>query len=124
MIDVGKALVAAGPPGGRPPIPTTLSAAEMTGIHRQARGAPPETPRVRPAIVVNDPALSASQPENDLAASTLNALGPRGRGAATPLANPVATLTAHRAAQLLVSGWTAPSPTATRSPSARCSAAT
>ena len=110
VIDVGKALVAAGAGDRTAAIPTTLSAAEMTGIHRQARGAPPDTPRVRPAIVVNDPALSASQPEDELAASTLNALGHAVEGPLTPLANPVATLTAHRAAQLLVSGWAGPEP--------------
>jgi alcohol dehydrogenase class IV len=110
VIDVGKALVAAGAGERAAALPTTLSAAEMTGIHRQARGMPPDTPRVRPAIVLNDPALSASQPAEELAASTLNALGHAVEGPLTPLANPVATLTAHRAAQLLVAGWSSGEP--------------
>src|SRR5512143_3954341 len=74
VIDVAKALAAADPPRTVVAIPTTLSAAEMTGSHRHARGVAPETPRVRPAVVVNDPALSASQPTHGLAASSANAL--------------------------------------------------
>ena len=55
-------------------IPTTLSAAEMTGSHRHARGVDPSTSRVRPRIVINDPALSASQPDHELAARALAAI--------------------------------------------------
>jgi len=50
-------------------VPTTLSAAEMTRGHRRARGTPQDAPGVRPAIVINDPAFGASQPEPGLAAS-------------------------------------------------------
>src|SRR3954468_4414002 len=63
VIDVAKALAAADPPRRAAAIPTTLSAAEMTSLHRHAEGVPLETPRVRAAIVLNDPELSASQPE-------------------------------------------------------------
>ena len=52
----------------------------MTAVHRRAAGADGSLPGVRPAIVVNDPALSASQPATALAASAANALGPRRRG--------------------------------------------
>src|SRR4051812_38564658 len=70
VIDVTKALAAAaGPPVRAAAIPTTLSAAEMSHGHRHARGVDASTPNVRPAIVINDPALSASQPEPELAAS-------------------------------------------------------
>src|SRR5438270_7673971 len=62
VIDVAKALAAARPPRRVAAVPTTLSAAEMTRGHRRAKGTPQNVPGVRPAIVPNDPALSASQP--------------------------------------------------------------
>jgi alcohol dehydrogenase class IV len=104
VIDVAKALAAADPPRRVAAIPTTLSAAEMTAVHRHAAGVAPETARVRPAIVVNDPALSASQPPPALAASAANALGHALEAPLTTLANPVATLAANAAARLLADG--------------------
>jgi alcohol dehydrogenase class IV len=100
VVDVGKALAAARGASAAA-IPTTLSAAEMTGGHRHARGVDPATRRVRPRIVLNDPALSASQPDHDLAASAANALGHAIEGPLTPRASPVPVLTAHEAARLL-----------------------
>jgi alcohol dehydrogenase class IV len=100
VVDTAKALAAARPGRRAAAIPTTLSAAEMTAVHRHARGVPAGTPRVRPAIVVNDPALSGSQPPQGLAASAGNALGHAVDGAATTLASPVPTLAAHEAARL------------------------
>ena len=76
VVDTAKALAAAS--GGTQvamAVPTTLSGAEMTRIHRRARGADQRAPTVRARVVVNDPALSASQPPAELAASALNALG-------------------------------------------------
>jgi alcohol dehydrogenase class IV len=105
VIDVAKALAAADPPRRVAAIPTTLSGAEMTAIHRQAAGAPAATRGVRPAIVINDPALSASQPLAELAASAANALGHAAEGPLTPLANPVATLAALEAARLLAEAF-------------------
>src|SRR5438309_7309695 len=69
VIDVAKALAAADPPRRVAAIPTTLSGAEMTPIHRHASGVSADTPRVRPAIVLTDPALAASQPAAALAQS-------------------------------------------------------
>jgi alcohol dehydrogenase class IV len=86
-------------------IPTTLSGAEMTRGHRQAIGAPDGTQGVRPAVVVNDPLLSASQPEAELAASSLNALGHAVEGPCTPRVNPVATLAALESARLLTGAF-------------------
>ena len=86
-------------------VPTTLSGAEMTRGHRHARGVDESVPRVRPAVVVFDPALAASQPEHELAASSLNALGHAVEGPCTVQANPVATLAAHEAARLIAEGW-------------------
>jgi alcohol dehydrogenase class IV len=103
VVDVAKALAAA-MGGGRTrvaAIPTTLSAAEMTRIHRHATGVAPDAPRVRPALVVNDPALSASLPEAELAASAANALGHAIDGAATTAASPVPSLAAAEAVRLL-----------------------
>jgi alcohol dehydrogenase class IV len=104
VVDVAKAVAAA--LGVRAmAIPTTLSGAEMTRGHRHAAGVAEDTPRVRCAVVVYDPALAASQPEGDLAASALNALGHAAEGPCTPRANPVSTLAALEAARLLVGAW-------------------
>jgi len=101
VVDVTKALAAAaGPPTKAAAIPTTLSAAEMTKGHRQATGAAPGTPNVRPAIVINDPDLSASQPLADLAASAANSLAHAVEGAVTVNASPVPVLAGHEAVRL------------------------
>jgi alcohol dehydrogenase class IV len=102
VIDTAKALAAAS--GGSQvamAVPTTLSGAEMTRIHRRAAGADQRAPTGRPRVVVNDPALSASQPVPELAASALNALSHAAEGPCTPMANPVATLAAHDGARLV-----------------------
>jgi alcohol dehydrogenase class IV len=104
VIDVAKAIAAARPVGARPrvaAVPTTLSAAEMTAIHRRAAGADASLPGVRPAIVVNDPALSASQPPAALAASAANALGHAVEGPATTRATPIPALAGREAARLI-----------------------
>jgi alcohol dehydrogenase class IV len=107
VIDVTKALAAAGGVAAMA-IPTTLSGAEMTRGHRHARGVHPSTPRVRPSVVVSDPALAASLPEEELAASALNALGHAVEAPCTTRANPVSTLAAHEAARLLHSAFARP----------------
>jgi alcohol dehydrogenase class IV len=101
VIDTAKALAAADPPRRVAAIPTTLSGAEMTAIHRHATGVGPETPRIRPALVICDPALAASQPPPEMAQSAANALGHAVEGPLTPLRNPVAALVALEAARLL-----------------------
>jgi alcohol dehydrogenase class IV len=104
VIDVAKALAAARPVGSRPrvaAVPTTLSAAEMTAIHRRAAGADASLPGVRPAIVVNDPALSAAPPDAALAASAANALGHAAEGPATTRTSPVPALAGREAARLI-----------------------
>ena len=99
VIDVTKSLAAARG-ADVAAIPTTLSAAEMSKGHRQAAGAPRGTPNVRPAIVINDPDLSASQPEPELAASAANSLAHAVEGAVTTAASPVPVLAAHEAIRL------------------------
>jgi alcohol dehydrogenase class IV len=100
VVDVAKALAAARGTEAAA-IPTTLSAAEMTRGHRHARGVDANTPRVRPRVVINDPDVSASQPDHDLAASAANALGHAIEGALTPQTSPVPILAAREAARLL-----------------------
>lgn len=111
VIDTAKALAAAaGEGGGRSPrvaaVPTTLSGAEMTAVHRSAAGVNPGAHRVRPALVLNVPGLSASQPDAELVASALNALGHAAEAPLTPMANPVSTLAALDAARRLVRALT------------------
>jgi alcohol dehydrogenase class IV len=104
VVDCAKAIAAARAPGERPPVaavPTTLSAAEMTSVHRRATGADGSLPGVRPARVVNDPALSASQPLVELAASAANALAHAAEGPATRRASPVPALVGREAARLI-----------------------
>jgi alcohol dehydrogenase class IV len=111
VIDVAKAVAAALGGGARAlAIPTTLSGAEMTRGHRHAEGVDEATPRVRCAVVVYDPALAASQPEPELAASALNALGHAVEGPCTVRSNPVATLAAHDAARRLVGAFAGAEP--------------
>jgi alcohol dehydrogenase class IV len=102
VVDVAKALAAAAPPTRVAAIPTTLSGADMTWLHRMIPGVPPGTAHVRPSIVLHDPALSTSQPVADLAASAMNALAHALEAPLTRSANPVATLAAHAGARMLV----------------------
>jgi alcohol dehydrogenase class IV len=106
VIDVAKSLASAR--GVRAmAVPTTLSGAEMTRSHRRSATAA-DAPTVRPAVVVCDPALAASQPEAELAASALNALGHAFEAPCTTRANPVSTLVAHEAARLLHDAFARP----------------
>src|SRR4051794_13847635 len=102
VIDTAKAI--AGADGLQcAAVPTTLSGAELTRFPRVPAGA--ESPRfTRPSLVVGDPALMASQPMPGLAASALNALAHAVEALYTPLANPVASMAALRAAHLIANG--------------------
>lgn len=106
VVDTAKAIAAADPPKRVVAIPTTLSGAEMTNVHMHAAGVAPGTPRVRPAIVLNDPALCASQPLASLAQSAANALGHAADGPMTPLQSTVTTLAALQAAHLISEAFT------------------
>jgi alcohol dehydrogenase class IV len=55
--------------------------------------------------VINDPALSASQPLGELAASAGNALGHVAEGLVTPLRNPVTSLAALESARLMAAAF-------------------
>jgi maleylacetate reductase len=99
VVDTAKAI--AGAVGARcGAIPTTLSGAEMTPFHRTPVGV--EGARlVRPALVLADPELMTSAPPETVAASAMNALAHAMEALYTPLANPVASMAALRAASLL-----------------------
>jgi alcohol dehydrogenase class IV len=102
VIDSAKAI--AGADGLRcAAIPTTLSGAELTRIHRMPAGVE-RFNLVRPSLVVADPALTASQPMPELAASAMNALGHAIEALYTPFANPIASLAGLKAAELIAAG--------------------
>jgi alcohol dehydrogenase class IV len=83
-------------------IPTTMSGAEMTGIHRLPAGAEDRVRSlVRPALVIADPEPMTSAPEPELRASSMNALAHGADSLYTPFANPVSRMTALRGAELI-----------------------
>ena len=110
VIDIAKALAAADPPREVVAIPTSLSGAEMTRVHRHAQGVPADVPRVRPHVVINDPALSASLPPDALAAGSANALAHATVGLLSDRATPIGRAVAHEAITQLVTGWSQPDP--------------
>lgn len=85
-------------------IPTTMSGAEMTGIHRLPAGAESQVRAlVRPSLVIADPEAMTSAPEPELRASSMNALAHGADSLYTPFANPVSQMTALRGAGLIAS---------------------
>ena len=102
VIDSAKAIAAVR--GGRvAALPTTLSGAEMTQIHKLPNGH--EADRLhRPALVFADPHAMTGLPERELRASAMNALAHGADSLYTPLANPVSRLTALEGARLIALG--------------------
>lgn len=100
-IDTAKAIAAIS--GARvAAIPTTLSGAEMTGIHRLPAGAESRARTlVRPEVVIADPEAMTSLPEKRLRGSAMNALAHGADSLYTPFANPVSRMTALRGAKLI-----------------------
>jgi alcohol dehydrogenase class IV len=84
-------------------VPTTLSGAPMTKIHRMPAGVDSWN-LVRPSLVIADPDLMASQDPQPRAASAMNALAHAAEALYGPLANPVAEMAALRAAEHLARG--------------------
>jgi alcohol dehydrogenase class IV len=100
VIDVAKAIAAV--KGSRvAALPTTLSGAEMTRIHRLPEGHEAPAGLVRPEVVLADPPLMVGLPEEHLRASAMNALAHGADSLYTPLANPVSEMTALRGAKLI-----------------------
>jgi alcohol dehydrogenase class IV len=102
VVDSAKAIAGA---DGLPcaAVPTTLSGAELTRIHRMPAGVDQFT-LVRPSLVIADPALMASAPMPGLAASAMNSLGHAAEALYHPLANPVTDAAALEAARLISDG--------------------
>jgi alcohol dehydrogenase class IV len=98
VIDTAKAIAGAGE-GRCAAIPTTLSGAPMTPFHRLPAGVDGAR-MVRPALVIAEPRLMASQSGPQRAGSAMNALAHAMESLYAPLANPVAELAALRAAEL------------------------
>ncbi len=99
VIDTAKAIAAAR--GGKVcAIPTTLSGAEMTQVHRLPPGHEGRA-LIRPRLVIADPDAMTSQPEDELRASAMNALAHGADSLYTPLANPVSEMAALRGAALI-----------------------
>jgi alcohol dehydrogenase class IV len=100
-IDTAKAVAAVS--GDRvAAIPTTLSGAEITGIHRLPAGAEARVrSMVRPELAIADPEAMTSQPERALRASAMNSLAHGADSLYTPFANPVSLMTALRGAELI-----------------------
>jgi len=100
-IDVAKAVASVG--GARvAAVPTTMSGAEMTGIHRLPAGSESRVgSMVRPSLVVADPVAMTSQAEPALRASSMNALAHGADSLYTPFANPVSQMSALHGAELI-----------------------
>jgi alcohol dehydrogenase class IV len=108
VIDTAKAVAAVS--GARvAAIPTTLSGAEMTGIHRLPAGAESRVRgMVRPDLAIADPEAMTSLAEGALRASAMNALAHGADSLYTPFANPVSQLTALRGAELIAASLDEP----------------
>jgi alcohol dehydrogenase class IV len=101
VIDVAKA-VAAVTGAAVAAIPTTLSGAEMTGIHRLPAGSEQQAKGlVRPELVIADLEAMTAQPEGELRASAMNALAHGADSLYTPFANPVSRMCALEGARLI-----------------------
>ena len=101
VVDVAKA-VASVSGAAVVAIPTTMSGAEMTGSHRLPAGAEDRVRgSVRPRLVIADPEAMTSQPEEQLRASSMNALAHGADTLYLPLSNPVSEMTALRGAELI-----------------------
>jgi alcohol dehydrogenase class IV len=101
VIDVAKA-VASVTGAHVVAIPTTMSGAEMTAIHRLPAGAEGRVlGMVRPRLVIADPGAMTSQPGPQLRASSMNALAHGADSLYTPFANPVSVMVALRGAGLI-----------------------
>lgn len=101
VIDTAKAIAAVR--GGEvAAVPTTMSGAEMTAIHRLPAGHKGAA-GVRPVLVLADPALMAGAPEAELRASSMNALAHGADSIYTPLADELSRGSALKGAGLIAS---------------------
>jgi maleylacetate reductase len=114
VIDTAKALASVSG-ASVAAIPTTLSGAEMTGIHRIPAGAEGRVNAlVRPSLVLAEPEAMTGREESKLRASAMNALAHGADSLYTPAANPVSRFTALRGAELIASALDQPRETRDR----------
>jgi alcohol dehydrogenase class IV len=108
VVDVAKAVASVS--GARvAAIPTTLSGAEMTGIHRLPAGAETRVRgMVRPQLAIADPEAMTGLAEPALRASAMNGLAHGADSLYTPFANPVSLMTALRGAELIAASLDEP----------------
>jgi alcohol dehydrogenase class IV len=99
VIDSAKA-IAAVRAGDVAAIPTTLSGAPMTAIHRLPTGHR-GVAGVRPALVLADPDAMTSLPEQELRATAMNALAHGAESLYTPIADEISRDAALRGAELI-----------------------
>lgn len=99
VIDSAKA-VAAVRGGEVAAVPTTLSGAEMTAIHRLPAGHS-DLGGVRPSLVLADPGLMCSAPEPRLRASAMNALAHGADSLFTPRADGLSRAAALKGARMI-----------------------
>jgi len=84
-------------------IPTTLSGAEMTVIHKLPDGHKADALN-RPVLVIADPEAMTAQPDRERRASAMNALAHAADCLYTPLAHPVSRMAALEGARLIAAG--------------------
>ena len=102
VIDTAKAIAAV--KGARvAAIPTTLSGAEMTRIHKVPDGHKADR-MCRPVLVIADPDVMTAQPERERRASAMNALAHAADSLYTPMAQPLSRLAALEASRLIAVG--------------------
>jgi maleylacetate reductase len=106
VIDTAKS-IAAVREGETAAVPTTLSGAELTGIHRLPEGLSARNLN-RPAIVIADPLAMTDLPERSLRATALNSLGHGADALFGPQANPFSTQAALHGIELLASALDQP----------------
>ena len=87
-------------------LPTTLSGAELTTIHRLPAGHRAER-LIRPSLVLADPIAMTALDEERLRASAMNALAHGADSLYTPGANPVSRMVALRGAELIAAALAA-----------------
>jgi alcohol dehydrogenase class IV len=103
VIDTAKAIASVS--GARvAAIPTTLSGAEMTRIHKVPDGHKPEHGMTRPVLVIADPAVMTAQPDRERRASAMNALAHAADSLYTPYAHPVSQMAALEGVRLIAAG--------------------
>jgi alcohol dehydrogenase class IV len=101
VVDTAKAIASVSG-AGVAAVPTTLSGAEMTGIHRLPAGAEGRVQAMaRPQLVIADPVAMTGHAERQLRASAMNALAHGADSLYTPFANPVSGMAALRGAELI-----------------------